>query len=130
MTAEIIYQGALRLIGESTDESDNQDYLDRAPYILGTFCSQTRGVDAVARKLRGKTSSNTSDVVYLDLDSQFPLLDDFAPAAELYLAAMLVIDYDAALYERLFERYCDLISTVCSSIESVSESTVNKYFMD
>ncbi len=120
----------MRLIGESTDKSDNQDYLDRAPYILGTFCSQTRGVDAVARKLRGENPSSSDDVVYLDLYSQFPLLDDFAPAAELYLAAMLVIDYDAALYERLFTRYCDLISTVCSSIEPISESTVNKYFMD
>ena len=130
MIGETIYQGALRLIGESTDKSDNHDYLDRAPYILGTFCSQTCGVDAAARKLLGKSPSNAGNVVYLDLYSQFPLLDDFAPAAELYLAAMLVIDYDAALYERLFARYCDLISTVCSSIGPISESTVNKYFMD
>lgn len=130
MTADVIYQGALRLLAESVEAEDNQDYRDRAPYILGTFCSQTRGVDAVARKLRGIKKASVGDVVYLDLDSQFPLLDDFAPAAELYLAAMLVIDYDAPLYERLFERYCDLISTVCASIESVSEKIVNKYFTD
>ena len=130
MIANVIYQGAIRFLGESTDDGDNQDYLDRAPYILGAFCSQTRGIDAQARRMRGIKETKDADVVYLALDSQFPLLDDFAPAAELYLAAMLVIDYDAALYERLFARYCDLISTVCSSIEAISESTVNKYFMD
>ena len=130
MKAELIYDGALRLIAESIDTDDNQDYRDRAPYILGTFCSQTRGVDAAARNLKGLTPATVADLVYLDLDSTFPLLDDFAPAAELYLAAMLVIDYDASLYERLFARYCDLISIVCSSFAPISEKTVNKYFMD
>ena len=130
MLADFIYQGALRLIGESTGESDNQDYREKAPYILGAFCSQTKGVDAAAREIKGMYSWVDPDVVYLELEDEFPLLDDFAPAAELYLAAMLVIDYDAPLYERLFEQYCDLISRVCTSITPFSEKTVNKYFAD
>ena len=130
MKAEIIYDGALRFLAENIDAEDNQDYRDRAPYILGTFCSQVRGIDSAARQIKGLNNSKINDIVYLDLDSNFPMLDELAPAAELYLAAMLVIDYDAPLYERLFERYCDLISTVCSSFAPISETTINKYFMD
>ena len=130
MITEFIYEGALRLLSESTDVGENTDYRDKAPYILGAFCSQTRGVDTAARRLKGADASRNSDIAYLSLDAEFPLLEDFVPAAELYLAAMLVIDYDAPLYERLFERYCDHISTVCSSIAPISEKTVNKYFAD
>ena len=130
MIAEDIYKNALSLIGETVDTAQNQDYLERAPYILADFCSQMRGIDKAARDMKAVSGGNTDVGVYLNLEDKFPLLDDFAPSAATYLGAMLVIDYDAELYERLFERYCDSISTVCSSIPSVSGSTINKYFCD
>ena len=49
MTLKEIYKNALALLAESLDVSDNEDYEERAPYILATLCSQLSGLDAVAR---------------------------------------------------------------------------------
>ena len=130
MTVNEIYQSALRLISECAAEGNNDDYEERAPYIVATFCSDVRGTDAAVRKLIGADEAEDFSPVYIPLESDFPLLDTFAGCAALYLSAMLVIDYDAELYDRLFAQYCDTISTVCSKVTGVCENTVNKYFVD
>ena len=136
MKAEIIYDGALRFLAESIDAEDNQDYRDRAPYILGAFCSQVRGIDSAARQIKGLNNSKINDIVYLDLDSNFPMLDELAPAAELYLAAMLVIDENSELSDTLYDKYCDNIASIAASLTANAESTatcepiVQKYFFN
>ena len=130
MTVKDIYQSALCLLSESMAEGENEDYAERAPYLAATFCSELRGTDAAMRKLVGADEAEDFSPVYLPLEDNFPLLDVFAGSAALYLAAMLVIDYDAELYDRLFTRYCDSISTVCSTSTGACESIVNKYFTD
>ena len=44
-----------------------------------------------------------------------------------YLAAMLVIDYDEELSDKLYDRYCDSVSVISSAIPFEIESIINRY---
>ena len=92
MTVKDIYDSALRFIGESTVDGDNDDYEERAPYIVAAFCAEVEATDRAIRKLHGKNEENSFSQVYLAFDNEFPLLEIFYTPAALYLAAMLVID--------------------------------------
>ena len=130
MTVQDVYDSALRFIGESTVDGDNDDYEERAPYIVAAFCAEVEATDRAIRKLQGKNEENSFSQVYLAFDNEFPLLEIFYTPAALYLAAMLVIDFDAELYDKLFERYCDSISSVVAGVSGVSEKIRNAYFND
>lgn len=130
MTVREIYEGALRLMSEDADDERNDDYAERTPYVMATFCSQVSGTDSVIRKLSGESEANSYSPVYLSLEDEFPLLDVFVAPAMLYLAAMLVIDYDAELYDRFFTRYCDAISQICDTTAGVCEKTSDRYFTE
>ena len=130
MTVREIYNGALKLMSESAGNEENEDYEERAPYIMATFCSQLRGTDSAIRRLNGDNEADSFSPVYIELDSEFPLLDVFASSSMLYLAAMLVIDYDADLYDRFFSRYCDAVSKICDTTSGVCEKTTDKYFTE
>ena len=123
-----IYQSALRFLAESTAEGDNADYEERAPYILATLCRELQSADSTLRKFLGKAAAHISDSVYLPLDSEFPLLPRFSGIAALYLAAMLILDDNSALSDSLYDKYCDAVSSVYASIESVAESVKDVYF--
>ena len=130
MTVREIYNGALKLMSESAEDQENEDYEERAPYIMATFCSQLRGTDSAIRRLTGENETKSFSPVYVQLDSEFPLLDAFVAPAMLYLAAMLVIDYDTELYDRFFSRYCDAVSKICDTTVGVCEKTADKYFTE
>jgi hypothetical protein len=123
-----IYQSALRFLAESTNASDNADYEERAPYILATLCCELQSADSTLRKFLGKATASISDSVYLPLDSEFPLLPRFSGIAALYLAAMLILDDNSSLSDSLYDKYCDAVSSIYASIESVSESVKDVYF--
>lgn len=130
MTLKEIYKNALALIAESIAPGDNDDYEERAPYILATLCSQLKGIDAVARAMLGEQAGEDFNEIFLPLTDAFPLLARFAAPAALYLASMLILDDDQDMADKLFERYSDSISTACDSVSAVKEKTSNKYFKD
>jgi hypothetical protein len=63
----------------------------------------------------------------ISLDSEFPLCDRFVSAAVNYTAAMLILDDDASLYEKLFHRWCDAICIIGTEIPAQLHGIVNKY---
>lgn len=130
MTLKEIYKNALALLAESLDVSDNEDYEERAPYILATLCSQLSGLDAVARRILGESAATTFNEIYLPLTSSFPLLSRFAAPAAIYLAAMLVLDDNSEFADKLYAMYSDSISSIHDSICGASAQTVNRYFVD
>ena len=130
MKCKEIYDSALRFLAESTSPTDNDDYEERAPYLLATFCSELAGTDAALRRILGKCAQSNFSEVYLPLDNDFPLLSRFASAAALYLAAMLIIDDEQSFSDKLYERYCDKIAAICSTVPALSEKIKNKYFFD
>ena len=122
-TTKQIYNGALGLLGELNDPMLCEDYEERAPYILASFCSLASEIDKRLRVIDSLDAQPSFSHVFLSLDASFPLCPRLAPAASLYLAAMLVIDEDDELSDSLYDKYCDAIASLASSVGLSSSSS-------
>ena len=122
-----IYKAALHLLSQPVSEDENEDFEDRAPFLISAFCFDVLEIDSALRRLLGIKPLEDFNRVYLPLDEDFPLVDKLAYPAAKYLAAMLVIDENPELSDKLYEQYCDSISRLRSEIPCVSESIKNKY---
>ena len=120
-----IYVSALRLIGETAES--NEDYEDRAPYLLAAFFTESAETDAAYRKEHSLAPHVRVSSVCVPLDTEFPYADRFVSAASAYLAAMLVIDENMELSDKLFDRYCDSLATIQSEIPARIEKIAQKY---
>ena len=126
-----IYNAALALIAQSIESSDIADYEERAPYLIASFCSTAKKLDADIRRAKKLDAQTKFSPVCISLDSNFPLCDELTSAASLYVAAMLVIDEDEALSDSIYDKYCDAISTIMAeSACSESTSIVDIYDFD
>ena len=142
-----IYSSALSLLDQRGDDGINEDYEERAPYLIAAFCSTVRSLDKKMRKIEGLGTQNAFSPVHLSLDQYFPLCDRFIPAAALYVASMLVIDEDAELADSLYDKYCDNVASIAAECESIAsagsgsssdgseqlsicESIVDRYYFD
>ena len=121
MTNQKIYEGALKILAETSDMADNEDYEMRAPYLIAAFCSETEELDMAYRKANKLGNADRVNDVDLSLDSNFPRAPRFASSACVYLASMLVIDTDPELSERLYDKFSDMIATICASIPQIAE---------
>ncbi len=125
-----VYESALCLLAESTAATENADYEERAPYILAVFCNEALALDEAMRKFTGQEEDISFDGIYLGLDDKFPLLPRFATLAALYLAAMLVLDDNAELSDKLYEKYEQGMRAVCDGMIGLNQSITDKYFAD
>ena len=122
-----IYDGALKILAESDAIGANDDYEERAPYLIAAFCSECSNADSAYRRANYLPMAKEVSEVYVDLSSDFPCSTRFATAACTYLASMLVIDDDSALSDKLFEKYTDIMSAICAGIPSLIESISDRY---
>ena len=122
-----IYNSALRFIGEEPDAEANCDYEERASYLLAAFCTEAAQVDKDYREANELEKASETDCVFLPLEADFPCTDRFATAAAMYLAAMLIIDENIELSDKLFDRYCDIMATIHSEIPAKIEKIAQKY---
>ena len=135
LTNRDIYTSALSLIGEAVSSINVEDYEERAPYLIASFCSANASLDKRIRKREGLGAPTRFSPVYLALEKDFPMCDSLSGAASLYCAAMLVIDEDAALSDSLYDKYCDAVSSLSLEYSPGSEmsecgSIVEKYFFN
>ena len=126
VTVSRVFDGALALIDEVNDGSV-PDYVERCPYIVAAFCAEVGAIDVLLRKSSGTSLQRNYSAVSIGMNEEFPLLPRFLPAATAYLAAMLVLEENEELYERLYERYSDLMAGICSEIPGASEKIVDSY---
>ena len=122
-----LYNAALRLLAESIEDGENEDFEERAPYLLAAFCSDTTGIQRQICLSEGKPEPGTFTRVCLDLDEKFPYSERLASAAGYYLAAMLILDLDENRSDTLYDKYCDTISSISDTLPARSESIVNRY---
>ena len=122
-----IYATALGLLAQNIDGEENVDLEDRAQYILASFCREVFEFDKTARRLLGISAEKCFSSAILSLDSDFPLLERFAPIAAKYLAAMLIIDEDGELSDRLYSMYCDSMATLQAQLPAVIEKITDNY---
>ena len=128
MTCRDIYEAALRLLGESTVYGENEDYEERAPYIIAAFCTDVRETDEAWREAtEGDDSDTPWSSVRIGLDANFPLSDRFAPSAAYYLAAILVLESNEALSDRLYDKCSDAVSRIRDGIPCETVPIINKY---
>ena len=139
-----IYENALRLLGETGDGEYCEDYEERAPYVIASFCAQAFEIDKRIRIIDELDEAGDFNHLFLPLDSDFPLCDKLLGCASLYLAAMLLSDYDYERSDSLYDKYCDAIAALGASVgvsssssggssdtaSAVCESIVEKYFFD
>ncbi len=121
-----IYEAALALIGERENEGTG-DYAERAPYLLAAFCSEAGALDTLCRSAGSLDKQPAYSAVMIELASVFPLTRRFAKPASLYIAAMLVLDENEELSEKLYDRYCDAMSSICSGIPGAIEKITDIY---
>ncbi len=127
MKNQDIYDSALRILAEKITAGANDDYEERAPYLIAAFCCESARADAAYRRANGLSSAQSFNSVYLDLTSDFPCCSRFATAASMYLASMLVIDEASELSDRLFDKYSDIMSAICMEIPAVVEDISDRY---
>lgn len=122
-----LYISALHLIGENAYAEENLDYEERAPYLIAAFCSEAANTEAAYREYKELDKAPVLDNVNIPLDTEFPFIDRFCHAATLYLAAMLIIDENPELSDKLFDKYCCAMATIQSEIPSRIEKIAEKY---
>ena len=127
MKLRSVYQTALKLIGEADCSLSESELEERAPYIAAALCREAASLDRAYRKAFSIGEAQEFEELYLDLNAEFPLADRFAPAAAYYMAAMLILDEDTELYEKLFERWCDALASISAEIPFVKGSTADVY---
>ncbi len=122
-----IYISALHLIGENADAEENFDYEERTPYLLAAFGSEVASTDSAYREYKKLGKTPSVDSVSISLDADFPFAERFVHAASLYVAAMLIIDENAELSDKLFDKYCDTMATIESEIPLKIEKITDIY---
>ncbi len=127
VTIKDVYNSALSLLGEDSSVSRNEDYEERAPYLIAAFCTEAAATDAQYRKAHSLPAAEPFCCVCLPFESRLPVSERFATAAATYLAAMLVIDENTELSDKLFDKYCVIMSTIHSEIPMVVERITQKY---
>lgn len=127
MTLQSVYDTALRLLGEVVGSVSESELAERAPYIGAALCTEASALDRAYRQAFGLEEAKSFPALFLSLDSDFPLSDRFAPAASYYMAAMLILDEDAELYEKLFDRWCQDLAAISAEIPFVKGSTADVY---
>ncbi len=123
MKNQDIYEHALALLSLGHSSAENEDLAEQAPYHLADFCTENEDLD------RWLSMSSTEEYshTYLPLEQDFPLCDRLAPAAALYLAAMLILDEDEDRSDRLYGRYTEELSNIRYGIPATLESIRKVY---
>ena len=73
------------------------------------------------------TPCTNIDCVHIPLEADFPLSDRFVNAATAYLAAMLIIDENGELSDKIYDKYCDMMARIQSEIPAKIEKIAQKY---
>lgn len=127
MTIKNIYDAALRLLGEKPDETRDSELSARAEYLAAAFCCDIAAIDRDYRASHKYEPQKPFNELFLELNTDFPLSSRFSKACSHYIAAMLVVDEDEALSDKLFEKYCDSLASAVSEIPCKREKIRNIY---
>lgn len=127
MLCREVYNASVRMIAEMPDTPDTEDYESRAPYLLGAIVAQLLPIDKLYRRSIGDGSKPASVSVCVDLDATFPLCDRFSTAAIYYLAAMLVMEENETLGDRLFAFYADEIASIQAMLPAKAQKIADRY---
>ena len=127
MTNQEIYDAAIRLIGETSDENVNEDYKDRATYLISAVCHRYAPLDVLYRQAHGLQKQKLLETNNYPLSTLFPLSDAFAPSVSMAVAALLVLDENAKMSEQLMNWADITISEIQKSLPFIKEKIQSSY---
>ena len=127
MKCKDIFKSALRMLNEKGAEDEQDDYAERAPYILAAMFSEAARTDKLYRAAHGLGEQTSFSHTYAELDSIFPLCDRFASVSAFYLASLLLVDENDELSDSFYEKYCDGMASISLEIPAAIETTKNVY---
>lgn len=114
-----ILKSAMALICEALPNTPPDDYSERTPYILANFCNQCSRVNQKYITAHELEYLEYTERAVVDIDQTFPLVPALVPAATYYLAAMLVIDENEALSDKLFDLYAAEASSIAAEADAI-----------
>ncbi len=126
MTCNDIYLAALGKMGEKPSSPRNDDYAERAPYILASVSSDLSALNEKYASFKGETATPYTGS-YLALTAAFPLHDRFASAASNYLASLLTVDEDEALSDKFFDAFCRTVAKITAEIPAERQKILDVY---
>lgn len=109
----------MALICEALPNNPPDDYSERAPYILANFCNQCSRIHLKYVTAYQLEYQKYTERAIVGMDQPFPLIPELAPAATYYLAAMLVIDENEALSDKLFDLYAGEVSSLVAEADAI-----------
>ncbi len=119
-----IYNASLGMIGTEVSAENIEDYAERAPYLIASFCSMAKSLDKKLRRRDGLVKQAPFSPVFLELEADFPLCERLITTAALYVAAMLVIEENTSLSDSLYDKYCDGIASLSTELGADTKAGV------
>lgn len=127
MKCKEIYDMTLAILDEMSPEANSDDLQERMPYLMALFCGEMLSDMAPFGISDSADACGVFSRGLIDESEDFPLESKFSTPAAYYIAAMLVADYDSPLFDKLFERYTDLVSGIIDGAGGISEPIVDVY---
>ncbi len=127
MTNQEIYDSALRLASEVPDPDANEDYEDRAPYLIAAVCHRYADLDVTYRQAHGLEEQKILDINCFPLPTLFPLCTVFSPAVSLAVAGMLVLEENPQMSERLLQIADSTVKGIQQSLPYTKEKILSHY---
>lgn len=127
MTNRNVYQAALGLVSERQAATGNDDYEERAGYLLPVVCARCARSDSLWRLANGEDPHSLPQSCPWQLDDDFPLSVPFAAPAAAGLASLLVLEENPTLSQSLSDLGSALLSELERGLAWQPEATANRY---
>lgn len=127
MKCKEIFDMTLAVLDELSPEVNSDDLRERMPYLMALFCGEMLSDAAPLGISDNADACGVFSRGLIDESEDFPLESKFSTPAAYYIAAMLVADFDSPLFDKLFERYTDLVSRIIDGTGGISEPIVDVY---
>ena len=126
MKCKEIFDLSLAMLDELSPQVNSDDLRERMPYLMALFCGEILSGGLPFGIVVGSACEVFSRGM-IDESEDFPLDEKFSTPAAYYIAAMLVADFDSPLFDKLFERYTDLVSAIIDNTGSDVEPITDVY---
>ena len=127
MTNHEIYDAALRLASEVANTGTNDDYQERAPYLIAAACHRYAALDSCYRDANGLESQKILEINCFPLTTLFPLCNVFSVPVSMAVAGMLVLEENPQMSERLLKIADDVIAEIQKAIPFKKEKILSHY---
>ena len=114
-------------MSESMAEGVNDDYEERAPYLIAAFCDECADIDRAYRKANSLPEAPEVNAVCVELSDDFACAPRLSSACCMYVASMLIMDENSELSDRLYDKYSDMMSSISAGLPYFVEKISDIY---